>query len=130
GDHCFPQERREPRALDPLPKDKSSRLPPLLQGHRRGHQAPRNKKGALRRPLRQAASGAQTVASAATITLTGVSTSACRCTMTSNSPVVRKAPSPSTTSDFSTGVPALVSASAMSRGPTEPYSLPSVEALT
>src|SRR5690606_34933484 len=90
--------------------------------------APTKKRGALRRPSflnhrdDQGASGS-------TITLTGVSTSACRCTMTSNSPVVRKAPSPITTSDFSTGVPALVSASAMSRGPTEPYSLPSVEAL-
>ena len=57
------------------------------------------------------------------------STSACRWTMTSNSPVRRSAPSPITTSDFSTGLPAFVSASAISRGPIEPYSLPSVEAL-
>src|SRR5690606_17480662 len=68
-------------------------------------------------------------ASASTTTLTVVSTSACRCTRTSYSPTARKAPSPITTSDFSTGLPALVRASAMSRGPTEPYSLPSVEAL-
>jgi hypothetical protein len=61
--------------------------------------------------------------------LDGGSTSACRCTTTSNSPVRRIGPSPITTSDFSSGRPAAVKASAMSRGPTEPYSLPSVEAL-
>ena len=59
-------------------------------------------------------------ASACTITFTGISTSACRCTMTSVSPMWRIGPSPITTSDFSTGMPSLVSASAISRGPTEP----------
>src|SRR3546814_713499 len=62
-----------------------SRAPPPAIGRE-------NKKGALRRPFRRAVCGDQ-AASGTTITFTGVSTSACRCTMTSNSPVVRKAPS-------------------------------------
>ncbi len=63
-------------------------------------------------------------ASDSTMTLTVVSTSACRCSTTSYSPTLRNAPSPRITSLFSSGRPAAVNASAMSRGPTEPYSLP------
>ncbi|KAG1437746.1 hypothetical protein G6F57_020126 [Rhizopus arrhizus] len=43
--------------------------------------------------------------------------------------MLRKAPSPRMTSLLLTGRPAAVKASAISRAPTEPYSLPSVEAL-
>src|SRR3546814_619181 len=68
-------------------------------------------------------------ASGCTTTLTFSSTSACSTTCTSNSPTRRSGPSPITTSLFSSGRPAAVNASAMSRVLTEPNSLPSAEAL-
>ena len=46
----------------------------------------------------------------------------------SNSPVWRIGPSPITTSLLLSGLPAALNASAMSRGPTEPNSLPSADA--
>src|SRR5690606_13750430 len=99
----------------------------ITRGHLAGRDAHKSE-GRLAAPSVGPAAWADQ-ASGSTTTLTVVSTSACRAIWTSNSPTWRIGPSPMMTSLFSTGRPAAVKASAMSRGPTEPYSLPSVEAL-
>src|SRR5690606_23606141 len=102
-----------------------SQADPGMAHHRR-----RKRNGRLAAPVAVLLQRMDQAVSGTTTTLTVDSTSACRCTTTSNSPVWRSGPSPITTSDLLTSTPScLVRASAISRGPTEPYSLPSVEAL-
>src|SRR5690606_41599272 len=80
---------------------------------------------AVRRPLARSARPGGAHSSGTTFRLTSPSTSVCRCTPMTKSPVSWIGPSGMRISLRATSTPTFSKASAMSTGPTEPNSLPS-----